>query len=103
MKDKIRITESEANSSKTLRFIKTYRDKSKNEMFKLVCIPEEVKLSVDENTLCDIFRFNKNTITTSYSLLTMEILCESMITYQCAEIEFFENQLKLIQSALKQI
>ncbi|WP_417857773.1 hypothetical protein [Xanthomarina gelatinilytica] len=101
--EKIRITESEANSNETLRFIKNYRDKSEMEMFRNVCILEESKLSKHENILCNIFRFNKNTVTTTYSLLEMKNLCESMISYQSKEIEFFRSQLKLIQLVLKKI
>jgi hypothetical protein len=104
MKDNknIRITESEANSSEQLRFIKNYIDKSYNEMFNRVCILEEGKLSKYENILCDIIRLEKTTLTqyNPIRLLEFSDLCRDMITYQCKEIEFFQNRLKLIESDL---
>lgn len=54
----------------------------------------------DENTLFDILRDHENMSTTTYFLLNMKSLCESLIGYKCLEIQFFESQLERLESAL---
>jgi len=83
------------------QFIKNYKDLSVDEMIDNVGIKEEGQLSDDENTLNDILMYHKNSNKITYSLLKMKSLCERLISEKCNEIEFFENQLKLIQNSLK--
>jgi len=105
MKERVRITESDANSSEQLRFIKNYRDKSYDEMFGRVCVLEEAHLSKHENILCDIIRLNKTTIQQCkcVKLMQMKDLCRDMVTYRCKEIEYFQNRIELIESYLEKI
>ena len=92
----------EIEANERSKFIKNYKTRTKDEMFGVVCILEEAQLSNSENVLCDIFRLNKTTLQQyrQVKLLEMSDLCQSMISIQCEEIEFFRNRIKLIQSVL---
>ena len=94
-------TKGEIQMSKLSIFISNYKNLTKSEMIGKVGVKEEAQLSDDENTLNDILMYNENTISTTYSLLKMKSLCETMIYHQSNAIQFFQSQLVLIQSSLK--